>query len=134
MALDAVQSAWGIAWRDLGRLRDPERVGPWLVAIAANQARDAMRRQRRRRMTEIPIDTERHDTPGDGDPDAPIRSVDLDRALRRLTPDERRIVALRYVAGYDAGDIGRMIGTSASGVRSRLSRLMERLRGELDHG
>jgi RNA polymerase sigma-70 factor (ECF subfamily) len=132
-ALDAVQSAWAIAWRELHRLREPERVGSWLVAIAANEARAAMRRTRRRRVTEIPIDPERDDGPGGGDPMRSIASMDLDRALRRLSPDERRLLALRYVAGYDSGDIGRMTGTSASGVRSRLSRLLDRLRRDLDH-
>jgi RNA polymerase sigma factor (sigma-70 family) len=132
-ALDAVQSAWGIAWRELHRLREPERVGTWLVAIAANEAREAMRRRRRRTLTEIPIDPERDDASGGRDPDDSIAGVDLDRALRRLSPDERRLLALRYVAGYDSGDIGRLTGTSASGVRSRLSRLLERLRKDLEH-
>jgi RNA polymerase sigma-70 factor (ECF subfamily) len=132
-ALDAVQSAWAIAWRELHRLREPERVGAWLVAIAANEAREAMRRHRRRTLTEIPIDPERDDPSGGRDPGDAIASVDLDRALRRLSPDERRLLALRYVAGYDSGDIGRLTGTSASGVRSRLSRLLERLRKDLEH-
>ena len=63
-ALDAVQTAWATAWRELHRLREPERVGTWLVAITANEARAAMRRQRRRTVTEIPIDVERDDVPG----------------------------------------------------------------------
>ena len=39
MTHDAVQSAWSIAWRRLRTLRDPEQVRPWLIAIAANEAR-----------------------------------------------------------------------------------------------
>lgn len=105
LALDAVQSAWAIAWRDLHRLREPERVGSWLVAIAANEARGAMRRTRRRRVTEIPIDPDRDHAGDAGDPARSIAAMDLDRALRRLSPDERRLLALRYVAGYDSGDI-----------------------------
>jgi RNA polymerase sigma-70 factor (ECF subfamily) len=132
-ALDAVQSAWAIAWRELHRLREPERVGTWLVAIAANEARAAMRRTRRRSVTEIPIDLERDEGPGGGDPTHSIAGMDLDRALRGLSSDERRLLALRYVAGYDSGEIGRMTGTSASGVRSRLSRLLDRLRKDLEH-
>jgi RNA polymerase sigma factor (sigma-70 family) len=133
VALDAVQTAWSIAWRELHRLREPERIGTWLVAIAANEARAAMRRQRRRLVTEIPMDPDRDGASGGGDPAESIAAVDLDRALRQLSSDERRLLALRYVAGYDSGDIGRMTGTSASGVRSRLSRLLERLRKDLDH-
>ena len=36
---DAVQTAWSIAWRRLHSLRDPDQVHPWLIAIAANEAR-----------------------------------------------------------------------------------------------
>ena len=32
---DAVQSAWTIAWRRMGSLRDPLQVRPWLVATGA---------------------------------------------------------------------------------------------------
>ena len=38
-ASEAAQLAWQTAWHKLGKLRDPERVRPWLVAIAANEAR-----------------------------------------------------------------------------------------------
>ena len=47
LAQDAVQAAWPIAWRKLGALRDPERLRPWLMAVAANEARQILRRQRR---------------------------------------------------------------------------------------
>lgn len=133
-AHDAVQSAWAIAWRQLPRLREPDRVGSWLVAIAANEARASLRRRRRRSTAEVPIDPDDQALAGGGDPAVAIPGLDLGRALRRLSPDERRLLALRYVAGYDSGDIGRMTGTSPSGVRSRLSRLLDRLRKDLDHG
>jgi DNA-directed RNA polymerase specialized sigma24 family protein len=42
-------------------------------------------------------------------------------------------LALRYVAEFDASEIGRALGLSGSGVRSRLARLLARLRLELDH-
>ena len=44
-AREAVQLAWSIAWRRLGSVRDPERVGPWLVSIAANEARHLVKRR-----------------------------------------------------------------------------------------
>src|SRR5215831_506833 len=52
-AADAVQSAWEKAWRKLGELRDREQVGAWLVAIAANEARQQRRRQIRRSVVDI---------------------------------------------------------------------------------
>ncbi|MEA2609242.1 MAG: polymerase sigma-70 factor, subfamily, partial [Chloroflexota bacterium] len=52
LAQEAVQAAWPIAWRNMERLRDPERLRPWLVTIAANEARQLMRRRGRRAIRE----------------------------------------------------------------------------------
>ena len=67
-----------------------------------------------------------------GDPGEAIGVLDLKRALRRLTPDDRSFLALRFVAGLDSTQLGEQSGLSPSGVRSRLSRLLERLRKDLD--
>lgn len=127
---DAVQSAWSIAWRRLRTLRDPDRVRPWLIAIAANEARQAIRRQQRRPVLDI-SDAMEHSA--GGDPAESIGLVDLQRALAHLKPDDRRLLALRFVAGLDSSEIARHIGGSASGVRSRLARLIDRLRTDIDH-
>ena len=129
---DAVQSAWTIAWRRLGSLRDPAQVRAWLVAIAANEARGVLRRGRRGGPT-LELDNVL-ETAGGADPADRIALVDLRRVLARLAPDDRALLALRYVAGLDSGEIATHLGMSASGVRSRLSRLLEKLRTELDHG
>jgi RNA polymerase sigma-70 factor (ECF subfamily) len=126
-AREAVQLAWSIAWRRLGSVRDPERVGPWLVSIAANEARHLVRRQRRRTVVEISVGLDDRGA----DPADAIGLLDLGRVLRGLTPEERSLLALRYVAGLDSTEIGRQSGMSASGVRSRLARLLDRLREEL---
>jgi RNA polymerase sigma-70 factor, ECF subfamily len=130
VAQDAVQSAWPIAWRKLGTLRDPARLRPWLISIAANEARQAIRRRRRARtVTEIAA----VDVPASGaDPASNAGLLDLAAALRRLPPDDRALIALRYVADFDATELARPLGLSPSGVRSRLSRLLARLRSELD--
>ena len=114
MAQDAVQAAWPIAWRKLGSLRDPERLRPWLMAIAANEARQNLRRQRRYQVVEIEVADvgSTH-----SDPAANSALTDLAVALRRLSPEDRTLLALRHVAGFDATEIGRELGMSASGVR-----------------
>jgi len=129
-ARDATQSAWTIAWRRLPTLRDPERVGPWLLGIAANEARHLVRARRRRPVVDISETIEPDERT---DPAGLIGLVDLQRALADLTPDDRRLLALRYVAGFDSTEIARHTGLSASGVRSRLARLIERLRTDIDH-
>ena len=128
-ARDAVQSAWSIAWRRLHTLRDPGQVRAWLVAIAANEARHAVRRARRTTIVDISQALDRH---GSSDPADLISLVDLERALRRLGPDDRALIALRFVAGLDSAEIAVQLGISASGVRSRLARLLDRLRADLE--
>ena len=60
--------------------------------------------------------------------------MDLSNALHRLDPEDRALVALRYLADLDSTEIGTLTGRSASGVRTRLSRVLDRLRKELDDG
>ncbi len=57
LADDAVQAAWAIAWRKLRSVRDPDRVKPWLVSVAANEARQLWRREHRRYVAEIDVAT-----------------------------------------------------------------------------
>jgi RNA polymerase sigma-70 factor (ECF subfamily) len=129
MARDAVQSAWAIAWRRLGSLRQPEQVRSWLIAVAANEARQAARR--RRSLPIVDVSTMWTES-GSGDPAESIAIVDLQRVLRGLRPEDRTLLALRYVAGLDSTEIAAHLGGSPSGIRSRLARLLDRLRMDLD--
>jgi RNA polymerase sigma factor (sigma-70 family) len=127
VADDAVQAAWAIAWRRLGTLRDPARLRPWLMSVAANEARQMIRGDRRRTVRELRVEA-----PG-ATPPAPERAAQLDlaNALARLDSKDRVLIGLRYVADLDSAAIGRELGLSASGVRVRLHRLIGRLREEL---
>jgi RNA polymerase sigma factor (sigma-70 family) len=128
LAQDATQAAWPIAWRRLRSLRDPAKLRPWLVTVAANEARQLVRRRSRDRLTPLEvadIGSPRHD------PASRAADVDLLVAFRLLPPDDRTLLSLRYVAGFDATEIGVAMGLTPSGVRSRLSRLVERLRTEM---
>lgn len=126
---DAVQAAWAIAWRRLGDVKDPTKVHAWLVAVAANEARQAVRRDNRVTVLDISAAMEQA---GPGDPADVVAVVDLVRALRGLKPEDRTLLALRFVAGLDSTEIAAQLGGSASGVRSRMARLIARLRTDLD--
>lgn len=130
LAQDAVQAAWMVAWRKLGSVRDPASVKGWLVAVAANEARQLVRRQHRRTVVELSVGA---NDPQARDPAGGIERVDLVNALGRLKAEDRQLLALRYVAGFDSFEIGRALGKSASGTRARLGRLLDRLRGDLEH-
>ena len=128
IADEAVQAAWPIVWHKLRGLRDPDRLRPWLVSIAANEARQLIRRRRRRTVVELAMADAA--TPG-VDPAVRVGDLDLANALARLDPDDRALLALRYVAGFDSTELARATGRSPSGTRARLARLLDRLRSEL---
>jgi RNA polymerase sigma-70 factor (ECF subfamily) len=126
VAEEAEQAAWAVAYRRLNDLRDPERLRPWLMSIAANEARQIARSRRRRTVREIVV----------ADPTRPpdidhATMIDLADALGRLDPRDRAIVALRFIGGFESAEIGRALGMTAVGVRVRLHRLLGRLRKDL---
>ena len=100
LADDAVALAWRSSGGACGRFGTDSSLRAWLVAIAANEARDLASRQRRRRVREIALEA--------ADPDVPASAVnreaalDLANALARLTPDDRALLALRYIAGLNS--------------------------------
>jgi RNA polymerase sigma-70 factor (ECF subfamily) len=131
LARDAVAAAWPKAWRGLKAIREDARLRPWLVAIAANEARLALRARRRRTVAELRAVSPQHLWTEDSDA---IDRLDLERALARLEPADRTLLALRYVAGLSSQELASVTGLSANGVRSRLARLVARIRKDLDDG
>ncbi len=129
LAQDAAQAALWVAWRKLPMLRDPERLRPWLLKVALNESRKLARHRRRHAVVDLTEPIEQRPV---SDPTTGIGTLDLARALAGLSGDDRALVALRYVADLDSTQIGGLLGKSASGVRSRLARVLERLRKDLD--
>ena len=126
LAEDAAQSTWTQVWRRLKTLRDPTRLRPWILAIAANEARQQMRRERVRRLI----------SPRGSEGSAALdpRHLDLHTALDALSSDDRRLLALRHVGGLTSDEIGALLHSSPAAIRMRLSRLHQRLRRELGDG
>lgn len=125
---DATQRAWQRIWGCLGQLQDQDRFRAW--AIAVNEVRAMARQDRRRQVREISVSPDALQQPDIAELVA--RRVDLGKALRALEPDDRALLALRYVAGMTAAEIAASRGGSASGIRARLSRLNRTLREELE--
>jgi RNA polymerase sigma factor (sigma-70 family) len=127
---EAVQSAWPIAWRKLHTIRDPQRLRPWLISIAVNEARQLSRRRRRGRVLEISVASHPPEsTPRD--PGSHVGDIDLRNALASMNAEDRALIALRYVAGFDSTELARALNMTPSGTRARLARLLGRLRSEL---
>jgi RNA polymerase sigma-70 factor, ECF subfamily len=132
LAEDAVQTAWSIAWRKLGSVREPARLRSWLMRVAVNEAKRSLRdRGRRIAVESLGVGPA---APVGVNPETGIDAVDLRKALARLDANDRALLAMRYVAGFNATELAEAIGITPSGVRNRLERLTSRLRQDLTDG
>jgi RNA polymerase sigma-70 factor, ECF subfamily len=116
-AADAVQEAFIGVWRQLPRLREPDRFEPWLKRIVVNSCRMSLRSKARRRVRELPL--------GDVDPEAarPRDSSDADwlrLSLHALTPDQRAILALHHLEGRPLAEIAETLAIPVGTAKSRL--------------
>lgn len=132
IADEAVQAAWIVASKKLGMVHGPAQLRPWLVSVAVNEAKQILRKRKRR--AEIEVVTDQSSEPGGVDPATGIAAMDLRVALARLAPDDAALLAMRYVAGFDSNELAVATGISPSGTRSRIERLLNRLREDLNDG
>ena len=132
VAEDATQAAWAIAWKRLRDVREPSHLRPWLMTVAANEAKQLLRKRRTRARFEVTTDASQE--PGGRDPATGVTGLDLREAISRLQPDDRALLALRYVAGFDSNDLAIATGKKPAAIRQRLKRLLDRLREDLTDG
>jgi RNA polymerase sigma-70 factor (ECF subfamily) len=129
-AEDALQDALVVAWRDLPDLRDPDRFDAWIHRILTNVCIANAGRERRR-LAQIRVLT--IDPPRSTDDMLSIVDRDqLDRAFRRLTPEERAVLVLRHYLGYEPTEIAELLGQPAGTVRSRLHHAHRAMRAAID--
>jgi len=130
LARDAVQEALVGAWRDLPGLRDPDSFDAWIHRITVRSCLGILRR-RRRRVVEVEL-TPMADVPA-GDTDSYIVDRDeVERALRRLQPDQRAVVVLHYFLGLPLPETAEALGIPLGTVKSRLHRSLAAMRADLN--
>jgi len=127
LAEDAAQEALLAAYRDIARLKKPERFAGWLTAICRNTAIDMARARARQKHAAIedcsPVS---YSGRNENDPVAIVREI-----LLRLEPQMRDILYLRYYSQMGYGRIAQMLGISEEAVNGRLRRARDRIRHEL---
>ena len=134
-AEEAAQDAFVKAQKALDRFRETAPFRPWLLAIVANEARNRVRSAGRRATLALRVAEERR--PGDAVPSPEAALLDSERrdellaALARLNENDRRAIACRYFLDLSEEETAQVLECARGTVKSRLSRALERLRGEL---
>ena len=130
-AADATQDAFLVAAERLGQLRDPERLRPWLYAVARSQA---LRRARARSrlapeedMTDLPDPTT--------GPEQAAQRADLRElvwnAAAGLSERDRALLDLHLRHGLEGADLGEAIGVEPAHAYVLLTRLRDQVERSL---
>lgn len=128
-AEDTVQQALLTAWRQLPRLRDPNRVEAWLHRLLVHACYADIRRETRWKPPIRAIDTVDRSQP-DSTLSVVVRD-ELERAFRRLAPEQRAVLVLHHYLGLSGAEIGDRLGISPGTVRSRLHYARQAMRASL---
>jgi RNA polymerase sigma factor (sigma-70 family) len=124
---DAFQATFLVLVRKAGRLRDPDRLGPWLYGVATRVAAKARARAARRRHEPLVEVGSLRESRADWLDLMPI----LDAELGRLPLRQRDVLVMCLLDGASVEEASRRLGCPVGTVKSRLARAREALRSRL---
>ena len=126
LAEDAAQETFIKAWRSIATFRGECSERTWLMRIAVNTCRDALRtawfRRLDRRVTpeELPMSTPEPEMPA------------LAEAILKLPCRDREVLLLRYYEQLPPAEIAQMLRQPLNTIRSRIARAKKRLKQLLE--
>ncbi|HEX3490143.1 MAG TPA: sigma-70 family RNA polymerase sigma factor [Streptosporangiaceae bacterium] len=127
-AADAVQDTFVIAAAKLGGLRDPDRLRPWLYAVARNECH----RRLRGRAKQADLDEAGEVTDAGADVGEQAERGDLRRlvlaAIGGLNPGDREVIELNLRHDLDGADLAGALGVPVNQAHA----LASRARGQLE--
>lgn len=128
LAEDAVQQTLVRAWRDLPKLRDPDRFGPWLQKLLVRACYDEAR-NRRRWSAAVRV------LPAIDDRSLAVDLADreiVERGFRSLSAEHRAVLALHFYLDLAPTEIADRLGIPPGTARSRLHYALEAFRAAVE--
>lgn len=136
LAADMTQEAFLKAYQSIHKLKG-DNFKAWVARIVSNHCLDELRRRKRQPTASIEEITEEYESPpflrDEGDEPEEVqkrkeRIALIEACIGRLPPEQRTLVLLRDLYGYNYKEISQTTNTSIGTVKSRLSRTREKLR------
>jgi RNA polymerase sigma-70 factor (ECF subfamily) len=121
---DQLQETFLQFFKDVGKLREPEKVHGFLVGIAVRVARSELRRRRFRRWLRLTDDGTVPEQPFEGsDADAREAVSRLYSLLDGVDDRRRMIFVLRHVEGLELTEVASALGLSLATTKRHLTKV-----------
>jgi RNA polymerase sigma factor (sigma-70 family) len=130
-AADCVQDTFVTAASRLAQLREPDRLGSWLYAVARNEALARIRARRREQPSEYLPET----ASGEAGPDTLAARSELadliSEACGGLSDRDRAVYELAYRQGLDGRELADALGVSHTNANTLVGRLRDNIERSL---
>jgi RNA polymerase sigma-70 factor, ECF subfamily len=135
-AEDAFQETFVSAWRAAATYRGAGSARGWLLAIARNAVFRGFRRRAGEPATlesleDLAVEAGWGRNPGEELATRLEQRHLIQRAFRKLSPEEREILILREVEGFTGEEVAEMLSLTVAAAKSRLHRARLRLTASL---
>lgn len=130
-AADAMQDTFVIAADRLVQLRDPDRLRPWLYAVARSVALKQLRGRRREQVAaDVDAPADDFDAPHDAARRDELRALLWD-AARGLSDRDRMVLDLHLRHGLEGQELATALGVTENNANVTLSRVRDRVERSL---
>jgi len=127
-ASELAQETYLRVFRSIGEFKGKASVATWIYQIALNEARQFLRRLKRRE--EVAGDVEQL-VESSGQTGHDSLRLDIEEALARLPEAERALIVLRHLEGLSYDEMAEVLEKPAGTIASGLNRARQMLREQL---
>ncbi len=129
-AEEVIQDAFVKAFRHLSDFRQESKFTTWLFRIVYNTAMSKCRLKKPvlQTLDEVPSLRENPDVTGIENDDLAEKGMILEKAMEKLTEEERALITLYYIQESSVEEIHSITGMSKSNVKIRLFRARRKLK------
>ena len=130
-ASELAQETYLRVFRSIDKFKGTASIATWIYQIALNEARQFLRRQKRRE--EVPGEVDERIDPSGHPGHNPIR-MDIEEALGKLPEVERALIVLRHFEGLSYDEMAQALRKPPGTIASGLNRARQMLREQLGSG
>ncbi len=133
MVEDVVEDVFIVLWENRDDVAKKENPEAWLMAIAKNQALNAIKRRKKQHAEPLEDHLDMADaTAADSELAGKELNELIEKAVGGLTLAEQEVLALKRVEGLTDVEIAEKLGKSRQTVKNQLSKALKKLRKLMD--